>query len=116
MGGEVDKPFGDRAGDGVSDRAVLGRDIFVLEGDPGARPIIACAVGTANQIDHLVRLDGARARIHRIWSNRRQIVDLESGNGAVLIDCDAALAAMIACVDISHEALAPIGDVFDGAL
>ena len=113
--GKIDQPLGDRAGDGMADGAILAGDVLVLEHDAGARPIVRRVVGAADQVDDLVGLDGAGARIHRIRPDASEIVDLETGDGAVLVDADAALADVVAGVDVGVEALDPVGDELDRA-
>jgi len=112
-GGQIDQTFGHRTGDRMSDRPVLAHDILVLEDDPGPCPIVLGDIWSADQIDHLVCLDGAGSRIHRIGPDPRQIVDLESGNRAVQPDADSPLTAMITSVNVGVEALNPVGDEFD---
>ena len=97
----------------MADRAVLAHHVFVLEHDAGPRAIILRRIGTADEIDDLVGLDGAGARIHRIGTDAGEIVDLERRDGAVALDADLALAAMIAGMNIGIEALDPVGDEFD---
>ena len=110
---EIDQPFRHRAGDGMADGAILAHHILVLEHDAGPRAIVLRHIGTADQIDDLVGLDGAGARIHRIGTDAGEIVDLERRDGAVALDADPALAAMIAGVNIGVEAFDPVGDEFD---
>ena len=97
----------------MADRAVLAHHILVLEHDPRPRAIILVGVGAADEIDDLVGLDRAGARIHRIGSDAGEIVDLERGDGAVALDADLALAAVIAGMDIGIETLDPVGDELD---
>ena len=71
----IDEPFRHRTGYGMTDRAILAHDIFVLEGDARAGAIVANRVGTADEVDDLVGLDRAGARIRpsrgRCRSGRR---------------------------------------------
>ena len=97
----------------MADRAVLAHDVLVLEHHARPRAIVLAGVGTADEIDDLVGLDRAGARIHRIGSDAGEIVDLERGDGAVALDADLALAAMIAGVDVGVETLDPVGDELD---
>ena len=110
---QIDQPFRHRARDRMTDRAVLAHHVLVLEHDAGAGAIILGDVGPADEIDDLVGLDRAGARIHRIGTDAGEIVDLERRDGAVALDADLALAAMIAGVNIGVEAFDPVGDEFD---
>ena len=65
-GREIHEPFGDRAGDRMADGPVLAHDVLVLEDDTGAGAVAAAGIGPADQVDDLVGLDGAGARIHGI--------------------------------------------------
>ncbi|OIQ63242.1 hypothetical protein GALL_552170 [mine drainage metagenome] len=112
QGREINQTFGHRARDGMADRAVLAHDIFILEHDAGAGAIILRHIGTADQIDDLVGFDGAGARIHRIRTDAREIVDLEGRDGPVALDPDPPLAAMVAGMNIGVEALDPVRDEF----
>ena len=111
--GEFDQAFGDRGRDRMADGAVLAHDVLVLKHDAGAGAIVRAGVGPADQIDDLVGLDAAGARIDRIRADAGQIVDLERGDGAVVLHADLRLDAMIAGVDVGDEALEPVGDEFD---
>ena len=97
----------------MTDGAILAHHVFVLEHDAGAGAIVLRRVGTADQIDDLVGLDGAGARIHRIGADAGEIVDLERRDGAVALDADPALAAMVAGMNVGIEAFDPVGDEFD---
>ena len=111
--GEIDQTLGDRGRDRVADGAVLAHDVLVLENDAGAGAIVRAGVGPAGEIDDLVRLDAAGARIDRIGADAGQVVDRESGDGAVALDADPRLDPMVARVDVGDEALQPVGDEFD---
>jgi len=89
---------------------VLAHYIFVLEHDAGAGAIVFRHIRAADEIDDLVRLDGAGARIHRIGTNAGEIVDLERGDRTVALDADPALAAMVAGVDVGVKTFDPVGD------
>ena len=109
-GGQLDQAFGHRHRDRVADRAVLAHDVFVLEHHARLRPIVAACVGAAGQVDDLVGLDAAGARIDRVGTNAGQVVDLEGGDGAVVLDADLGLDAVVAGVDVGDEALDAVGD------
>ena len=97
----------------MADGAVLAHHVLVLEHDAGPGTIIPGHIGTADEIDDLIGLDRAGARIHRIGPDPRKIVDLECRDGAVALDADLSLAAMVAGMNIGIEALDPVGDEFD---
>ena len=97
----------------MTDGAILAHYVFVLEHDASPRAIIFCHIGPANQIDDLVRLDRAGARIHRIWTDAGEIVDLECRDRPVTLDPDPPLAAMVAGVNVGVEAFDPVGDELD---
>ncbi len=98
----------------MADGAVLAHHVAIGEGDAGAGAIVWRLIGTADEIDDLIGFDRAGARIHRIGADRRQIVDLEGEDVALPVDGDAALAAMVAGVNVGEKALDAVGDVFDG--
>ena len=100
----------------MTDGAVLAHDILILEDDAGAGAVIRTGVRAADQIDDLVRLDAARSRIDRIRSDAGQIVDLERGDRAVLLDADFRFDAMIARMNVGDEAFETVGDEFDRPL
>ena len=97
----------------MADGAVLAHHVLVLEHDAGPRAIILGHIGAADEIDDLIGLDRAGARIHRIGSDAGEIVDLERRDGAIALDADLSLAAMVAGMNVGVEALDPVGDEFD---
>ena len=98
----------------MTDGSVLAHHILVLKDDPRPRPIVPRHIRTADEVDDLIGLDRAGARVHRIRPDAREIVDLECRDGAVPLDADLSLAAMVAGVNVGIEALDPVGDEFDG--
>src|SRR4051812_36467172 len=62
---QIDQSFGYRTRDGMTHPAVLAHHILVLKYDTGAGAIVLRYIWAADQIDDLVRFDGAGARIHR---------------------------------------------------
>jgi len=105
--------LGHRGRDRVADRAVLAHDILVLEHHTGAGAVVAAGVGTAHEIDDLVCLDAACARVDRVGADAGERIDLEGGDGPVAPDADPALDAMVAGVNVGDEALEPIGHELD---
>ena len=97
----------------MTDGAILAHQVFVLEHDAGPRAVILRHVGAANQIDDLVRLDRAGARIHRIWTDAGEIVDLERRDRPITLDPDPPFTAMVAGVNVGVEAFDPVGDELD---
>ena len=112
---EVDQALGHRGRDRMADRAVLAHHVLVLEHHARARPVVRAGVGAADQVDDLVRLDAAGARIDRVGADAGEVVDLEGGDGAVALDADLRLHAMVARVDVGDEAFQPVGDELDRA-
>ncbi len=100
----------------MTDRAVLAHDIFILEHHARLRAIVRAGVGAAHQVDDLVGLDAAGARINRIGADAGEVVDLESGNGAVVLDADPGLDAVVAGMDVGDKTFDPVGDEFHRAL
>src|SRR5262245_98507 len=100
----------------MADGAVLAHHVLVLEHDPRPRAIVRAGVGPAGEVDDLVRLDARGARIDRIRADAGEIVDLPGCDRAVVLDADLCLDAMIAGMNVSDEALEPVGDEFSGAL
>ena len=115
-GGKLDQALGHRGRDRMTDGAVLAHDILVLKDDAGAGAIIRAGVRTADQIDDLIGFDAAGARIHRIGTDAGQIVDREGGDGAVALDADLGVDAVIAGVNVGDETFEPVGDEFDRPL
>ena len=111
--GEIDQAFGHGRRDRMADGAVLAHHVLVLEHDAGAGAVVRAGVGPADQVDHLVGLDAAGARIDRIGTDPGQVVDLEGGDGAVALDADLRLDAMVARVNVGDKALEAVGDEFD---
>src|SRR5258705_8251081 len=97
----------------MANGAVLAHHVLVLEHDAGPGTIIPGHIGTTDEIDDLIGLDRTGARIHRIRSDTREIVDFECRDGAITLDADPSLAAMVAGMNIGVEALDPVGDEFD---
>src|SRR6185295_783299 len=97
----------------MANGTVLAHHVLVLEHDAGSGAIVPGHIGTADEIDDLIGLDRTGARVHRIGSDPREIVDLECRDGAIALDADLSLAAMVAGMNIGVEALDPVGDEFD---
>ena len=114
--GKLDQAFGHRGGDRMADGAVLAHDVLVLEHDAGTGAIVRAGVRPADQVDDLIGLDAAGARIDRIRPDAGEIVDLERGDGAVFLDADARLDAMVAGMDVGDKAFEAVGDEFDRPL
>ena len=112
----IDQPLGHRALDRMPDGAVLAHHVLVLKDDRRLRAVVVEHVGAAHQVDDLVGLDAARARIHRIGADAGQVVDLEREDGAVVPDRDPGRQPMIAGMDVGDEALHAVGDELDRSL
>src|SRR6266851_3216940 len=97
----------------MPDGAVLAHDVFVLEHHAGAGAVVRAGVRAADKIDDLVRLDAGSARIDRVGPDAGEVVDLPSGDGAVILHADLGLDAVIAGVNVGDEALDAIGDELD---
>src|SRR3954453_14690286 len=97
----------------MANGAVLAHHVLVLEHDAGPGTIVPGHIGTTDEIDDLIGLDRTGAWIHRIGPDPRKIVDLECRNGAIALDADLSLAAMVAGMNVGVEALDPVGDEFD---
>ena len=114
--GEFDETFRHRHRDRMADGAVLAHHIFIGEDDAGLRPVVRAGVGPADEVHHLVRLDAGGARIDGVGADAGEVVDLEGGDGAVVLDADLRLDAVVAGVDVGDEAFQPVGDELDRAL
>ena len=99
----------------MTDRAVLAHHVLVLEHDARAGAIVRAGIGPASEVHHLIGFDAGGTRIDRIRSDAGEIVDLEEGDRAVLVDADPALHAMVASVNVGDEALEPVSDELDRA-
>ena len=97
----------------MADRAVLAHHVLVLKHHAGAGAVVRAGIGAADQVDDLVGLDAAGARIDRIGPDAGEIVDLERGDGAVLFHADLRLDAVIAGVNVGDEAFEAVGDELD---
>ena len=115
-GRRIDQSLGHRALDRVPDRAVLAHHVLVLEDDRRHRPIVVERIGAAHQVDDLVRLDTARARIHGIGADTAQGVDLEGKDGTVVPDRDLAGHPLVTRVNVGDEALHAVRDELDRSL
>jgi hypothetical protein len=115
-GGHLDQAFGHRDRDRMADGAVLAHHVLILEYDAGARLVVRAGVGRAGEVDDLVCLDAAGARIDRIGADASKVIDLERGDGAVVLDADLGVDAVIAGVDVGDEALDPVSDELDRSL
>ena len=71
-------------------------------------------VRPAEQVDDLIALDGAGARINRVRPDAGQIVGVDSRDVSLAVDSHARRDAVIAGVDIGGETLQPVGDELDG--
>ena len=100
----------------MADGAVLAHDVLVLEHDAGAGAVVRAGIGPAGEVDDLVGLDAGRARIDRVGADAGEVVDLPGGDGAVALDADLRLDAMVAGVDVGDEALDAVGDELDRTL
>ncbi len=100
----------------MADGAVLAHDILIGEDDARLRAIVRAGVGAADEAHHLVRLDAARARVDGVGADAGEVVDLEGGDGAVVLDADLRLDAVVARMDVGDEAFQPVGDELDRAL
>ncbi len=100
----------------MADGAVLAHHILILEHDASAGAIVRAHIRTADQVDDLVGLDPAGARIDRIGPDARQSVDLKSGDRAVLLDADLGVDAMVAGMNVGDKAFQAVGDEFDRTL
>ena len=109
-GGQFDEALGHRHRQRMADGAVLAHNILIGEHHARLGAIIRAGVGPADQVDHLVGLDAAGARIDRVGTDAGEVVDLEGGDGAVALDADLGLDAVVAGMDIGDETLDAVGD------
>ncbi len=94
----------------MAHRAVLAGRRLVLQHHGRGAAIVREAVGTAAEIDDLVALDRAGARIDRIGADAREVVDVEGEEASLGIDREAALDAVVAGMDVAAEGLEAVGD------
>jgi len=100
----------------MTDGAVLAHDVLVLEHDTGARAVVRAGVGPAGEVDDLVRLDSRGARINRVGADAGEVIDLERRAGAVVLDADLCVDAMVTRMNVGDEALDAIGNELDRPL
>ena len=112
--GPIDQVLADRVADRMADGAVLRGRRLVQINDGGARPVVLVPVGPAGDVEDLVGLEHAGARILRIGAGARQHVDVEGQDLAGLAHGHARLDGILARVDVGDERLQPVGDELDG--
>ena len=106
---QVHQGLGHGAGDRVAHAAVLAGGRLVLEHHIEPGPVVLVLVRAAHQVDHLVALDGAGAREHRVRADAGEVDHVEAQDLAGLVDRDARLDLMVAGMDVAGEALQPVG-------
>src|SRR6266545_879435 len=74
-----------------------------------AGAVVRAGVGPAGEVDDLVRLDARGARIDRVGADAGEVVDLPRRDGAVVLDADLRLHAVVARVDVGDKTLDPVG-------
>ena len=111
--GEVDDALGQRHCDRVADRAVLAGDVLVGEDDVQLRPVVLVLVGAAGQVDHLVALDAAGARVDRVGADGREVVEVEGEDLAGLGGRQAHLDLVLPRMDVGEERLHPVRHELD---
>ena len=98
----------------MADGAVLRHRRLVLEGDPQPRAVIGAAIPRAREVDDLVALDRAAARICRIGADAGEVVDLDGEDLAGPAHRQARGDAVLARMDVGDEGFEPVGDELDG--
>ena len=111
--GPVDQVLAHRVADRVAHGAILRGGRLVEIDHAGARPIVLVAIGPAGDVEDLVGLEHAGARILRVGAGARQHVDVEGLDLAGLAHGDACLHRVLARVDVGHEGFQPVGDELD---
>src|SRR5271165_3536527 len=96
----------------MSDGAILAHDVLVLEHDTCPRAVVLRNIWSAHEVDDLVRLNRAGARIHRVRTDTGQIVDLKGGDRPVSLHADPPPAAMVAGMNVGVETFEPISHEF----
>ena len=100
----------------MTNATVLAGWRFVLKHHVELRSIVLVTIRTADQVHHLIALDGAGARKHRIRTDAGQIVDLKRKNLAGFRRSNAPRHAVLPCVDVGCERFESIRDKFHGPL
>ena len=103
-----------REGDGMADGAVLAHGRLVLEDHAQGGGVIAEAVDARSEPHGLVPLDGARARVHRVGADAREIVHAHAADGSVAHHGQLGLHPVLTRVDVAHEGLEAVGGELDG--
>ena len=103
--------YGD--GNGMPDAAVLAHGDLVLEHDPRGGVVILVGVGAGGEIDDLIGLDGAGARVDRKGADAGQVVHFQAEDFAVLGEGHARCHPMVAGVDVGDERFQAVGDELD---
>ena len=110
---EIDKPLRHRDRNRMANGAVLTHHIFILHHDRALAAIVLAGVRRGREVDDLIGLDAAGARINRIGSDAGEIVDFPRGNRAVLFHADLCFDAMVARMNVSDETFQPVGNELD---
>ena len=114
-GGAVDQVLADGIADRVADGAVLrGRGLVEID-DGGACLEVLVPVGSAGDVEDLVGLEHAGARILRVGAGARQHVDVQAQDLAGLAHGHARLDEVLARMDVGDERLEAVGDELDRA-
>ena len=100
----------------MADTTVLAGRRLVLEHHIEMGAISLVAVGSTDQVDHLVALDRTGAREHRIRADAGQVVDFKGQYLSFGAGGDACLDAVLAGVDVAHKRFETVGDEFHRAL
>ena len=111
----VDHPLGDRECNRMTDRAILAHLHLVLKHHLQIGAIVLEAIRCADQPEHLIAFDDAGARIGRERPDRGDVIDIHADDGAFRIERHAGAHAMIAGMNVGHERLDAVGDVFHRA-
>ena len=65
-------------------------------------------IGPAGQIDHLIALNAAGARVDRIRPNGGQVINFERENFTGFGGCQSRLDAMLASMDVGQKRFHPV--------
>ena len=94
----------------MADRAVLAGDVLVGKDDVQLRAVFLVLVRPAGQVDHLVALDAAGARIHRVRADGREIVKVEGEDFSCFCDRYFYVDPVFPRMDVGGERFQPVGD------
>ncbi len=111
----IHEAFRNREGDRMADRAVLAHHVLVLEHDARLGPVVLMLVGPAREVQDLVGLHRAGARIHGVRADAGQVIEFHGRDLALGIEGHLAVHPVHSRMDVGQERFQPVGGVLHRA-